>query len=59
MICLTHITQNDVVKCFDFIIKAFTKKIAMSSKELLTHESNGETEIMNHGFYGVSEQLSL
>ena len=59
MICLTHITQNDVVKCFDFVIKAFTKKIAMSSKELLTHESNGETEIMNHGFYGVSEQFSL
>lgn len=59
MVCLTHITQNDVIKCFDFVIKAFTKKIAMSSKELLVHEINEEKEILNHGFYGVSEQLPL
>lgn len=60
MICLTHITQNDVIKCFDFVIKAFTKKIAMLSKEILVHEINGDiSEELNHGFYGVSEQLSL
>ncbi|MCQ2417250.1 MAG: hypothetical protein MJ071_05515 [Oscillospiraceae bacterium] len=60
MVCLTHITQNDVIKCFDFVIKAFTKKIAMSSKEILVHEINDDIpEELNHGFYGVSEQLSL
>ncbi len=59
MICLTHITQNDVVKCFDYVIKAFVRKMAMSSKELLQHKSNDETEVVNHGFYSVSEQMSL
>lgn len=60
MVCLTHITQNDVIKCFDFVIKAFTKKIAMSSKEILVHEINNDTpEELNHGFYGISKQLSL
>ena len=59
MICLTHIIQNDVIKCFDCVIKAFVKKMAMSSKELLKHEFDSEVEAVNHGFYSVSEQLTL
>ena len=32
----------------------------MSSKEILVHEINDDIpEELNHGFYGVSEQLSL
>lgn len=59
LICLTHITQSDVVKRFDYVIKAFVKKMAMSSKELLKHESSDKIETMNHGFYSVSEQMTL
>ncbi len=59
LICLTHITQNDVVKCFDNVIKIFLKKMAMSSKEIIVLERQAENETIAHGFYSVSDQLSL
>jgi len=59
MICLTHITQNDVVKCFDNVIKIFLKKMAMSSKEIIVQEKETDNETIAHGFYSISEQLSL
>lgn len=54
MICLTHIKQSEVVSCFDVVIKAFVKKISMSNKELLVHETD---EQMEHGFYRVETEL--
>jgi hypothetical protein len=61
LICLTHIKQNDVVKCFDNVIKLVIKKMAMSSKEILVQEKDNDNEIetLGHGFYSVSKQLSL
>ena len=55
LICLSHITQVDVLNCFDIVIKAIIKKHAMSSREFLTHEGNEKIE---HGFYRA-EQMSL
>lgn len=55
LICLSHITQMDVLNCFDMVIKAIIKKQILSSNELLTHEGNEEIE---HGFYRT-EQMSL
>ena len=55
LVCLSHITQSDVLNCFDIVIKAIIKKYALSSGEFLTHEGNEEIE---HGFYRA-EQMSL
>lgn len=55
LICLSHITQMDVLNCFDIVIKAIIKKQILSSNELLTHEGNEKIE---HGFYRT-EQMSL
>jgi len=55
MICLSDISKSDIVSCFDYVIRAIVKPVALSSKEQLTHEGN---EMIEHGFYR-SEQMKL
>ena len=55
MICLSDISKSDITNCFDFVIRAIVKRLALSSKEQLTHEGN---EAIEHGFYR-SEQMKL
>lgn len=55
MICLSDISKQDILNCFDLVIKALVKRRAFSNVELLTHEGNEELE---HGFYRA-EQISL
>ena len=55
MICLSDLSKSDIVSCFDLVIRAVVKKLALSTREQLTHEGD---EAIEHGFYR-SEQLSL
>ena len=55
MICLSDISKSDIVSCFDYVIRAIVKPVALSNKEQLTHEGN---EMIEHGFYR-SEQMNL
>ncbi|MCQ2427421.1 MAG: hypothetical protein MJ137_03320 [Clostridia bacterium] len=55
MICLSDISKQDILNCFDLVIKAVIKQRAFSNVELLTHDGN---EVMEHGFYR-SEQISM
>lgn len=55
MICLSDISKQDILNCFDLVIKAVIKQRSFSNVELLTHEGNEELE---HGFYR-SEQITL
>ena len=55
MICLSDIDKTDVRSCFRVVIKAIVKRLALSSKEQLTHDEN---EMVEHGYY-KSEQIEL
>ena len=55
MICLSDISKSDIVSCFDMVIQAIIKTMALSGREQLTHKGN---ELIEHGFYS-SEQINL
>lgn len=55
MICLSNISNSDVVSCFRLVIQAVVRRFAFSSKEQLTHDGN---EAIEHGFYRA-EQMNL
>ncbi len=53
MICLSNISNSDIVCCFDLVIRAIVKRLNFGQREQLTHEGNEKIE---HGFYR-SEQI--
>lgn len=55
MIFISDISKQDILNCFDLVIKAVVKKLALSNVESLTHDGN---EGIEHGFYR-SEQIRL
>lgn len=55
MICLSDISKQDILNCFDLVMKVVIKQRALSNVEFLTHEGNEELE---HGFYR-SEQITM